>query len=104
MFNSVRIQSPDSLYYTAHGSLHYHPVSYLLPAQRKRTDRPLRYSTVTKISDVNGTKTLVLNATLPNSTTASGGTVSPNAGAKHIVMENLGWLVAVVLTVWMALF
>jgi hypothetical protein len=61
-------------------------------------------STVARVSNVNGTKTLVLNATLPNGTTASGGTENANAGTSHVVMENLGWWVmcaVVASTVWL---
>jgi hypothetical protein len=60
--------------------------------------------TVSRISVVNGTKTLVINGTLPNGTTAPGGSVSAyGSGAIKLAVENSGYwvMVAVVgMTVW----
>ena len=44
------------------------------------------------IGDVNGTETILINGTLPNGTTASGGSESPNAagGLRHMA-QVAGW-------------
>ena len=44
------------------------------------------------LGDVNGTEHILINGTLPNGTTASGGTDSPNAGAglRHLA-QAAGW-------------
>lgn len=47
-------------------------------------------STLARVADVNGTTTLVINGTLPNGTTASGGTVNANA-APGTYAELRGW-------------
>jgi hypothetical protein len=46
------------------------------------------------VADINGTSTIVLNGTLPNGTTASGGTDNANAAAKSVV-EGAGYWVMV---------
>lgn len=51
----------------------------------------LNQSLVT-VSKVNGTDTILLNGTLPNGTTASGGTDSANAGAGYKdLLQHAGW-------------
>ena len=47
------------------------------------------------VADINGTSTIVLNGTLPNGTTTSGGTADAN-GASGMV-EASGWLIMVAL-------
>ena len=63
-------------------------------------------STLVHVGDVNGTKTLVLNGTLPNgtdnSTTSNSSTTS--AGVRQAVVENSGfWLLGAIVgaTVWL---
>lgn len=66
---------------------------------------------VARVSDVNGTRTLVLNGTLPNGTTTSGGTddattttAATSAALKRGILENAGWWVVGAIvgwTVWM---
>lgn len=47
---------------------------------------------VINVADVNGTSTILINGTLPNGTTASGGTEDPNAGAGlQLLLQNAGW-------------
>jgi hypothetical protein len=57
------------------------------------------------LDEVNGTETILINGTLPNGTTASGGRKSPNAAAglthKGLVA---GWLPALVTAAVMAFF
>lgn len=51
-------------------------------------------SSVVRVAEVNGTSTIVVNGTLPNGTTASGGTDSATSGAM-ILVENSGyWVMA----------
>lgn len=51
---------------------------------------------VVTVSDVNGTSTIVLNGTLPNGTTAAGGTADANAGAGfNTLLQASGWWVMV---------
>ncbi|KAI9886761.1 MAG: hypothetical protein M1823_001404 [Watsoniomyces obsoletus] len=67
------------------------------------TASPQLNETVVRISDINGTRTLVLNGTLPNGTTAPGGDDGDepiNAGqrtseAARSVLESAGWWVMV---------
>lgn len=49
--------------------------------------------TLVTVADVNGTSTILINGTLPNGTTAAGGTESPNAAGDGLrAMLNLaGW-------------
>ena len=57
---------------------------------------------VITVADVNGTSTILLNGTLPNGTTATGGTESANAGTR-LVAELSGWWIVgavVVYTLW----
>jgi len=49
---------------------------------------------VVTVADINGTSTIVLNGTLPNGTTTSGGT-DDASGAK--LVQASGWLVMVAL-------
>ncbi|KAH8743772.1 hypothetical protein F5883DRAFT_662996, partial [Diaporthe sp. PMI_573] len=51
------------------------------------------------LGDVNGTETILINGTLPNGTTASGGRKSPNAaaGLRHVALV-AGWWPALVTT------
>ncbi|KAG6368519.1 hypothetical protein INS49_002729 [Diaporthe citri] len=57
------------------------------------------------IGDVNGTETILINGTLPNGTTASGGTDSPNAaaGLRHLA-QAAGWWPLVATAAAMAFF
>jgi hypothetical protein len=44
------------------------------------------------VGDVNGTSTILINGTLPNGTTASGGTDDPNAGSGMTsLLQNAAW-------------
>jgi hypothetical protein len=57
------------------------------------------------IGDVNGTETILINGTLPNGTTASGGTKSPNAAAGRMYMtKGAGWWPALAIAVVMTFF
>ncbi|KAI9719304.1 MAG: hypothetical protein M1812_003634 [Candelaria pacifica] len=68
-------------------------------------------TSLARVSDVNGTRTLVLNGTLPNGTTASGGSdpatttiAVTSAALKRGIAENAGWWVVGAIvgwTVWM---
>ena len=66
-------------------------------------------SSLARIAQVNGTKTLVLNGTLPNDTTAddvssNSSPSSAGVGLKQIVFESFGyWVMAAIVgwTVWM---
>jgi len=49
--------------------------------------------TLVRVADVNGTDTIFVNGTLPNGTTASGGTDSSSAGMKGKAIETVGWCV-----------
>jgi hypothetical protein len=54
---------------------------------------------VVSVADVNGTSTIILNGTLPNGTTATGGTDSPDAAFsfRHSVMQSgVYWVMAAV--------
>jgi hypothetical protein len=52
--------------------------------------------TLVNVADVNGTSTILINGTLPNGTTADGGTESPSAGAgMRALLYNAGWWPAV---------
>jgi hypothetical protein len=55
------------------------------------------------VADINGISTIVLNGTLPNGTTASGGTDDANAAGKSVVQGAGYWvMVAIVgVTVYM---
>ncbi len=75
------------------------------------TASPQLNETLVRISDVNGTRTLVINATLPNGTTAPGGedeegeitAGSTTSKAARTVLESAGWWVLVAIvsgTVW----
>ncbi|KAK4242679.1 hypothetical protein C8A03DRAFT_11152 [Achaetomium macrosporum] len=47
---------------------------------------------VITVADVNGTSTILINGTLPNGTTAAGGTESPNAGdGFRALLQHAGW-------------
>jgi len=56
--------------------------------------------TLIRVANVNGTNTLVINGTLPNGTTASGGDVSPSAGTKQIILEHGGYWVMGAIVCW----
>jgi len=66
-------------------------------------------SSLVQIAPVNGTKTIIINGTLPNDTTTSGGSSdstdgSSSASIKQVVLENSGyWLMAATVgwTVWL---
>jgi hypothetical protein len=51
---------------------------------------------VVNVADVNGTSTIYINGTLPNGTTASGGTEDPDgvsaAGGMQSLLHTAGWL------------
>lgn len=48
--------------------------------------------TLVTVADVNGTSTILINGTLPNGTTAAGGTDDPNAGAGlRALLYAAGW-------------
>lgn len=49
--------------------------------------------TLINVADVNGTSTLLINGTLPNGTTAAGGTENPNAAGDgmHAMLQHAGW-------------
>ncbi|KAI9753572.1 MAG: hypothetical protein M4579_005090 [Chaenotheca gracillima] len=56
-------------------------------------------ASLVRVGDVNGTRTIVLNGTLPNGTTASGGTDPSSAdedtsSATRFVLESAGWWVS----------
>ncbi|EMC99311.1 hypothetical protein BAUCODRAFT_398876 [Baudoinia panamericana UAMH 10762] len=61
-------------------------------------------NTVSRVADVNGTQTLVINGTLDNGTTASGGTESANAAGslKQGLLEMSGWWIVVAGAVYTA--
>ena len=63
------------------------------------TDGPVNSSTVRYISYPNGTQAAYINGTLPNGTTASGGTDPSNAsqisGAVRVLMDYGGYWVMV---------
>jgi hypothetical protein len=50
---------------------------------------------VVTVADVNGTSTILINGTLPNGTTASGGTDDPNgssaAAGMNLLLQNAAW-------------
>lgn len=47
---------------------------------------------VIDVADVNGTSTILINGTLPNGTTASGGTEDANAAAGlRFLLQSAGW-------------
>ncbi|KAG4034732.1 hypothetical protein MFRU_002g00850 [Monilinia fructicola] len=48
--------------------------------------------TLVNVADVNGTTTIILNGTLPNGTTASGGT---DSAAGRTISEGMGWWVMI---------
>lgn len=48
-------------------------------------------NTVSRVTNVNGTETLVINGTLENGTTAAGGTDS--AGVRYMALQGAGWWV-----------
>ncbi|OCL13095.1 hypothetical protein AOQ84DRAFT_226452 [Glonium stellatum] len=54
------------------------------------------------VSEVNGSRTIVINGTLPNGTTASGGTDSP--AAKQYALEFAGWWVMGVVVLYSVAF
>jgi hypothetical protein len=54
-------------------------------------------TSLVNVADINGTSTIVLNGTLPNGTTASGGTENANGSAS--MMGNLGGYWVMVLLV-----
>lgn len=63
--------------------------------------------TVSRVADVNGTRTLVVNGTLPNGTTASGGvddTSSAAGSAMQSLLETSGWWVVVAGATYTAYF
>lgn len=49
------------------------------------------------VAIVNGTSTIIINSTLPNGTTASGGSVSPNTGGslRFGLSSSLGYLIVI---------
>lgn len=49
--------------------------------------------TLVRVANVNGTDTLFINGTLPNGTTASGGTDTDSASSRGRSMETAGWCV-----------
>jgi hypothetical protein len=60
--------------------------------------------TLVNVADVNGTSTIVINGTLPNGTTASGGTDDASMAGMRIVAQSSGYWVMVALviaTCWM---
>lgn len=69
------------------------------------TAQPQLNESLIRISDVNGTRSIVLNGTLPNGTTAPGGeNDATSAGIRQAALENAGWWVAAAVvgaTVWM---
>lgn len=82
--------------------------AYLQSILPNDTAQPQLNESLIRISDVNGTRTIVLNGTLPNGTTASGGTEDPeatatttSAGIRRAVMENGGWWVMGAVVGWM---
>lgn len=48
-------------------------------------------STLARVTDLNGTRTLVVNGTLPNGTTAAGGTTSASGAGSLRLAELSGW-------------
>ncbi|TKA78337.1 hypothetical protein B0A55_03614 [Friedmanniomyces simplex] len=52
-------------------------------------------NTVSRVADVNGTETLLINGTLENGTTASGGTSSAAGSFRQGLAEKSGWWVVV---------
>lgn len=62
--------------------------------------------TISRVQNVNGTETLVINGTLPNGTTAAGGTESADSAAgslKQQLLEMSGWwmvVAGVTYTMW----
>ncbi|KAI9822215.1 MAG: hypothetical protein M1832_003038 [Thelocarpon impressellum] len=68
------------------------------------TDTSRLNKSVVAISQVDGRKTIVLNGTLPNGTTAPGGTDPVSAGVRQLLLEHAGWWVVggiVYAAVWM---
>jgi hypothetical protein len=49
--------------------------------------------TLVAVADVNGTSTILINGTLPNGTTAAGGSEDPNgaAGGLRTLLQHAGW-------------
>ena len=61
-------------------------------------------SSLVQVSMVNGTKTVVINGTLPNGTDNSTSTSSASPGAKQILLQSSGyWVMGAIVgaTVWM---
>lgn len=56
----------------------------------------LNHSVIT-VANVNGTSTILINGTLPNGTTAAGGTDSPNSAADGVraMLQHMGWWPAI---------
>jgi hypothetical protein len=50
-------------------------------------------STLVRVADVNGTSQIFLNGTLPNGTTASGGSDSAAVGIQGKTLESIGWCI-----------
>jgi hypothetical protein len=48
-------------------------------------------STLVHVADVNGTSTILINGTLPNGTTAAGGSDSAATSLMGKSMEKMGW-------------
>ena len=48
------------------------------------------------VADINGTSTILINGTLPNGTTAAGGTDSPNIAASTVKLSGYWLMVALV--------
>jgi len=51
--------------------------------------------TVSRVANVNGTDTLLINGTLPNGTTAAGGTANAAGSLRQELLEMSGWWVVV---------
>ena len=74
----------------------------LLP---NNTAQPTLNDTLIRISDVNGTRSIVLNGTLPNGTTASGGTDDPSGAApSRMVLRYARWWSVLVMIIGMIWF
>jgi len=61
-------------------------------------------STLVRAADVNGTSQIFINGTLPNGTTASGGTDSAAASLNGKTLETLGWCMvgsAIAVATWL---
>lgn len=53
-------------------------------------------SSLIRVADVNGTSTIILNGTLPNGTTAAGGTDDDDTSAANALnAQRLGWMALV---------